>query len=327
MECLKTSVGLMGKCADNATGASVLLNSEITYNELTKYVDQNDFADVDEMFVTKRSEAVSLFLLEFQNEMQPRYIAQTVISQGRIGNYSSGLTSSPASAIAKGVSFERCTNFPALGYSISMLSFIGAYTGVVTVNYNDGLTGQLLATDTINAVSGQEVNLSVNRVFNVQKLIVTYDATGIGAYVTKADYLGGCMSCSKHRVNKHVTARGITTANGTPLIKTNVSDLGGLMIDVAMVCDNTSWLCGIKNYLATPIMYKTANLLMKYALTSSGVENTNTMRDKGELDGRREFYEAEYQRHLKLALKRIQVPNDPICFNCKKTNDIYVSIP
>ncbi len=327
MECLKTLVGLKGGCDDIASDASIFLNSKVTYNEMSKFIDQNDFSDVDEMFTEKRTDAVDLFLSEFQNEMQGNYLARTVIDSGTVGNYSNGLSSSPASAILKGVSFERCTNEPMLGYRVSRIAFIGAYTGNVTVTYYDGITGASLATDTIAAVSGTEVSLDVNRLFNVQKLIMVYDATGINGYVTKIDNIGSCSSCSKYRINKHVTARGITTPIGTPLSKTYVSDTGGLIVDLAMVCDNTTWLCNIKQYLAIPIMFKIAELVMEYAITSSGRSGTKMTRDYDSLKERHGLYKSEYEKHLELTLSRVVLPNDPICFKCQKKAGIYNAIP
>jgi len=326
MECLISLVGLKGGCDEIASDAIMFLNSKITYNELTKYIDQNDYASVDEMFTEKRIDAVDLFLSEFQNEMQGKYLARTVIDSGRVGDYANGLVSSPLSALLKGVSFERCTNEPSLGYRVSRLSFMGAYTGNVLVTYYDGITGESLATDTIVAVSGEERYLEVNRLFNVQKLEIVYDATAINGYVTKTNYLGACSSCANYRISKHVTARGITAPVGTPLDKTYLSDMGGLMVDLAMVCDNTTWLCNIKQYLAIPIMFKVAELFMEYALTSSR-GNTNTMRDKESLVERHNVYKSEYEKHLKLALERVVLPNDPICFKCQTTSGIYNAIP
>jgi len=327
MECLIKLVGLKGGCDEIASEASMFLNSKITYNELTKYIDQNDYPSVDEMFTEKRIDAVDLFLAEFQNEMQGNYLARTVIDSGRVGDYSNGLVSSPAATLLKGLSFERCTDEPMLGYRVSRLSFIGAYTGNVDVTYYDGITGQSLATDTIVAVSGQESFLEVNRLFNVQKLEIVYDATGIDGYVTRTNYLGGCATCHNYRISKHVTARGITAPIATPLTKTYISDMGGLMVDLAMVCDNTTWLCNIKQYLSIPIMFKIAELIMEYAIMSSSRGNTNTMRDKDTLIQRHGMYKSEYEKHLKLALDRVVLPNDPICFKCESKSGIYNAIP
>lgn len=328
MECLKTLIGLRGGCAEIAADASLYLDSKVKYNELNQFIDQNDYANVDEMFTSLRSDAVDMVLAEFQTKMQGRYIAQTVISQQTIGNYSNGLVASAATTKLKGLSLDRCTTFPHLGYRITNVGFIGSYTGNVTVLYYDGLTGVQLATDTVVSVAGQLVTLNVNRIFNVQKLIVAYDATAIGGYQTKiANYINGCISCDKWRVSKHVTARPITATIGTPLDKTFVSEMGGLIVDLSMECDNTSWLCGIKQQLAMPMLFKVAELVMEYAISSSSRGNTKTMRDKDSLVARHGLYKSEYDTFLETALKRVVLPNDPICFSCKKTNGIFVSIP
>ncbi len=103
--------------------------------------------------------------------------------------------------------------------------------------------------------------------------------------------------------------------------------MGGLMVDLAMVCDNTTWLCNIKQYLSIPIMFKIAELIMEYAIMSSSRGNTNTMRDKDTLIQRHGMYKSEYEKHLKLALDRVVLPNDPICFKCESKSGIYNAIP
>lgn len=328
MDCLKTLIGLQGGCADIAADASLYLNSKVTYYELSDYIDQNDYPSVDDMFTAMRSNAVDLFMAEYQTEMRPKYISATVISQQAFGNYDNGLVASGATPKLKGLLFDRCTNYPKLGYRVTNVGFIGSYTGNVTVLYYDGLTGKQLASDTIVAVAGELVKLNVNRLFNVTNLIIAYDATAINGYQTKIDnYLTGCRSCSKWRVNAHCTAKPITATIGTPLTNTVTNEMGGLILDVSMECDNESWLCGIKQQLAMPILFKIAELTMEYAITSSGRGNTRTMRDYDKLKERHGLYKSEYEKHLRLALDRAVIPNDPICFHCRKTNGIYVAIP
>ena len=322
MDCLKTLIGLQGGCADISADASLYLNSKITYSELSDYIDQNDYANVDSMFTSIRSNAVDLFLAEYQTEMRNKYVSKTVINQQTFGNYDNGLKSSAATAKLKGILFDRCTNYPQLGYRVTNVGFIGDHTGNITVLYYDGLTGKQLASDTIAAIAGELVKLNVNRLFNVTDLIIAYDATAIDAYQTKIDcYVTGCRSCSKWKVNAHCEAKPITATIGSPFSYTATNEMGGLVVDVSMECDNESWLCGIKQQLAMPIMFKIAELVMEYAITSSSRGNTRTMRD------RKSLIKSEYEKHLKLALSRAAVPNDPICFHCRKTNGVYVAIP
>lgn len=328
MDCLKSLVGLQGGCADIAADASIYLNSKVTYSEFNDYIDQNDYQTVDDMFTSIRSNAVDLFLSEYQTEMYSKYVSRTVINQQRFGNYDNGLKASNGSAILKGMRFDRCTNEPRLGYRVTKVGFIGQYTGDVDVLYYDGLTGQLLATDTVSAVSGQEVLINVNRIFNVTDLFIVYDATGIDAYQTKIDlYVTGCRSCSKWKVNAHCNAQPITATIGNPLSFDGASEMGGLIADVSMECDHESWLCGIKQQLAMPIMFKIAELVMEYAISNTSRSNTRTMRDVDMLKDRHGLYKNEYEKHLKLALERVVIPNDPVCFKCRKTNGIYVAIP
>jgi hypothetical protein len=328
MDCLNTLIGLRGGCAEIAAGASLYLDSKVKYAELASIIDQNDYPSVDSMFTSLRLDAVDLFLSEFQTHMQGKYIARTVVNQQTLGNYSNGLVTSAAVAKLKGVFFDRCTNYPKLGYRITNIGFIGNYTGNVSVLYYDGLTGKLLATDVIAAIAGEPVTMNVNRLFNVERLLIAYDATAIPAYETRIDsYIRGCVTCSKWRVNGHVTARAVTANISSPLTKDYVSEMGGLMVDVSMECDHTSWLCGIKQQLAMPILFKVAELAMEYAISSSSRGNTKMIRDYDKLKERHGLYKREYEKALKTALERVVIPQDPICYHCPKRNGIFVSIP
>jgi hypothetical protein len=328
MECLENIVGLKGGCADINSVAEVYLNSYVGHSELSKYVDTKEFANVDDLFRSLRADSVREVLAEINSYMRPNYIAKQVVSTQRFGVVGTRLQPIAAANELRGILYDRCTTYPTLAYRVNRVGFIGQVTGNVVITYRDGLTGQVLGTDTVAAVAGQEAWLYVNRKFAVTKLLVTFDATATAGYKTRTDcYIRNCGSCGTKRVNAHVNAYSVTAPIGTPLQTQTVNDMGGLMLEVGMECDHTIWLCGIRQALALPILYKMASRVMQYAIDQTDRNNTRTVRDIDKLADRGDAYEKDYEKHMKSVLQSVHVPQDPICYVCRRQSGLIQMIP
>jgi hypothetical protein len=328
MECLESTIGLNGGCDSIASNANVYLNSKVGYTELAAYIDQNEFASVDDLFRSLRADSVRELVDEIQAHMNGQFISRTVINQQTIGVVGNTLMPISAGAQLRGVLFDRCSVMPMLNYRVTSVGFIGTYTGNVVITYRDALTGQSLGTDTVAAISGQTVTMQVNRLFDVAKLLVTFDATLVAGYQTKIDcYRSGCRICPSQSINAYVTAKPITAPTVTPTVTTSAASLGGLTLDVTMECNHSQWLCGIKQQIATPLLWKVAETVMRYALDQSTRSNTRTLIKREDIAARASSYAQEYRDSMDRALHRITLPNDPTCFHCDRRSGIYVSIP
>lgn len=333
LECLSNLIGLRGGCEDISTTATTYLDNKVTYAELNGYVDQNDVANntVAKLFESIRQQAATELVTDVNEFMAGRYIAKTVVKSQELGDMGTTLVASAATAKLKGVRLEQYTDYPSYNYRINRIGFTGSYTGNVTVIYYDGITGEQLATDVIAAISGQRVELSVNRQFRREVLTIVYDATGIDGYQTTLNGGGGCYSCrnsAKNKVNGFCYGQGMTADIGSPLVPTYVNDLGGLSVWLSVECDHESWLCNIKQQLAIPMLYKTAELALEYGLNNSSRENTATIRDRGQAETRHKMYHEMYEDKMQKALKGITLPTENTdCFVCKKRNRIVAQIP
>ncbi len=333
LECLSSLIGLRGGCEDISSDATTYLDNKVTYSELNDFVDQNDVANntVSKLFSSLREQAATELVTDINENMASRYVAKTVVQSQELGDMGTSLTASAASAVLKGIRLQQYTSYPSYNFRVNRLGFIGSYTGNVTVIYYDGITGEQLATDTIAAISGQRVELSVNREFRREVITIVYDATAIGGYKTTVQGgAGTCYSCrtaGKNKVNGYCYGQGMTAPIGTPLTPTYLNDMGGLSVWLSVECDHQSWLCNIKQQLAIPMLYKTAELAMEYAVSNTSRENTSTVRDRGALKERHMMYNEIYKDKIKKALAAIVVPNNPDCFVCKRMNRIAVQIP
>lgn len=326
MECLANTIGLRGGCEDISTTADLYLDTKVTYRELSAFIDQNDHLSVSDLFSELRTQASKEVVDEVNAHMRGSYVAKTVIDNQKVGDTNTTLTASPAVAKLKGIRFEQYRGEYELLYRITKIGFIGSYNGNVTVTYYDGITGQSLATDTIVAVSGQLVEKVVNRVFRKEVITIAYDATAINAYQTYPSYYRACYTCPPNRVNSYCSAIPITAPVGSPLSYTSTNEMGGLYIWLNMECDHETWMCEIKQHLGMPMLYKVAELAMEYAL-HTGRANTNVVRDYDRLKERQSMYHEQYESSMKRALSAISLPNDNLCFVCRRTNRIGVQIP
>jgi len=329
MTCLESLVGLKGGCASIASNASMYLNTKVTYNELSSYVDQNDYPSVDDFFIAMRAQAVRELIDGIQERMRDGFIARTVVTTKNVGYQQNPLTASAAIAKYKGVKLTRNYPLPSLAYRVTRVAFTGSFTGNVPVLFIDGLTGQTIDTVTIAAVAGEEVSTYVNTLYRVETLLAVFDATTVGGYKTTVGHgTQVCFTCpTSCSVNSYVTGQAITTPVGTPLTQTNVNEMGGLTISVAMECDSEGWLCQIKNQLTLPILFRTASLIMEYAIFNTSRGDTNTIRDLEKLKERHTMYASSFDSGMTRALETIVLPNDPTCFHCKKQLQIITTLP
>jgi len=330
MDCLAEIIGLKGGCEDISTASEIYLDTKVKYSELEKYVDQNDVATntVAKLFSSLRSQAAIELIDEINAHMASGYIAKTVVKSSFIGDAGTTLNDSLQSAVLKGVRLTQSSSYPSYAYRISRVGFIGNYTGNVAVLYYDGLTGQLLATDTIAAVANTRVEVDVNRQFRSEIISIVYDATVIDGYKTTLKGSGTCLNCrDANKVNGYCTGQAITATIGTPLTYSTTNEMGGLSVSLAIECDHQSWICRLKQQLGVAMLYKTAELCMEYALNNTERENTETIRDYELIGNRQQQYHEQYSDSITRALKAVKLPQDPNCFHCNRRNRIAVSIP
>lgn len=329
MNCLETLIGLRGGCSETTATGNVWLDDKVTYKELESIIDQKDHFTVDDMFQRWREQAVREVLQGINEAFGGSYIHRTVVDSKLIGTYGDTLKTVAASALTRGLRFYRCNEWPSVAYRITQVGFIGQVTGNVTLTYWDGITGQVLATDTVAAISGILVTVNVNRLFRgVRILNIGYDATATAAYTTNV-CPSICYSCpSAHRVNGFTDGYGFTSTVGNVLSNLQTSnDSAGVQVVMALECDSEAWLCSIRQNFAMPIFWKTSELAAEYAIYNTDRNNTKVTRDAELWRERHSMYHESFGLSMKQAVKTIQLPNDPICFKCNARSRVAVAIP
>ena len=325
MECLESLIGLRGGCAEISSEAATYVEPHLQRRELESIIDQNDYASVDALFADLRSQAANELISNVQSALRDKFIAHTIIEQQTIGDAGTTLTASPAGVGYKGLKLQRYNEIPNVGFRVTRLAFLGQVTGNITFSFVDGLTGQVLGTKVVACVAGQMVSVNVNALYRVRTLLIVFPATNAG-YKTMTGWGSDCCSCKDYcRLNSLAQAIPITATTLPTVAATN--EMGGLIVDVSMECDTQSWICGIREQMAQPMMWKICELAMAYALFSTGRNNTSTVRDRDKLQERQMMYRDNFAEAMRLSLLQVRLPDDPWCFECVRTNRIAVAIP
>lgn len=329
MQCIENILGLKGGCAELAATQNVFLNSSVTYGELGNIVDSNEQDSIEDFFRERRALAVRELLAEIQDHNRSSYKFPTVIVNEVAGNETDNLQTSSATSGLVGVAFKRRDPNTYLTYRITEVMLFLNYTGDVAVTAYDLDTGAALASHTVSAVAGQISTAFVEWNFSNRNIAVLYDATGKQGYRTLL-HGHGCGTCTGGWVNcnRAVTGRQTKVAAGDAVTNTNArvsNDMGGLKVRYNVECDHATWLCSLRAHLALPLLWKTAELVMEYALFQTVRENRSTKLDRTQTEARQLMYREKYGEAMKRLFANMNIPTDSLCFNCKRKSK-YVTM-
>jgi hypothetical protein len=335
MACLDNLLGIKSECTDTTPTVSLYIDSLVTSSEMEKFYDA-PHETVKAMFDDKLNDAINVVKNDVYSQFTGNYITHSVIDSKRVGIYDERNAASDAiAATYKGLEIKMDQSKSSLKLVISSIKFYGNHTGNIDVKIFNTLTGETLATETIAAVAGEVVEAFTNYEYsgNLEPMFigVMYDSTGVDAYKSTVG-LTGCTSCSDtayNQVNSYLGVRAVNNSTGSSVVQSNLTgtaDTGGLSIVYSVECDHKGWMCNQKNVLAMPVLYKTAELLMEYALfNSSRFNDHSTNRDK--YVERQMMYKDKYDETMKGVLNNMVLPVNDICLKCERTNRLVTSFP
>lgn len=167
MDCFKDLVGVKGFCTDelsvstselwlnNLSGFPGLAIADASINEDT----QTAFDLIKQCLESAKKEIA----IHFRNHLESTYKLKSIIQNGTAGVYDERKkTINPISGSFKGIKLE-IKNRPYFKFSLSGVSLNVDYAGLVNVLVYDLITGNLLDTLPITAISGQTVRIQPNK--------------------------------------------------------------------------------------------------------------------------------------------------------------------
>jgi hypothetical protein len=323
MDCFKNTIGLKEQC----TSTSGLYINSLGINEtMLNDIITSEHSSALEFLEEQSNFAVEQIKSSVISKLLPYFKSKTVLQEGHVGEIKDNkILVSGVNGKYRGVYLNLLKTNSWLKMNISKGYLFTNYTGSIDLKIIDITQGKILDTIQVDAVAGENVEFSINKVYKNfkrgQKLFIGYDTTGKDSYKVVTD--AGCNGCKLPSTsgNNYVTLipKQLNVASSfTFTTLENSSDLAGLQLDYSVQCDHESWMCTLNNLLATPILYKTAYLIMDYALTNRTRVNYTKI-DIDWIKERKAEFDFEYNRHIQSVLQNVNAPNDALCFIC---NDI-----
>jgi len=335
MACLDNVIGVRSDCSDTTPTVALYIDSLVSSKEMRKFVDQpHDTAS--DLFAERLSMAIDEIKSDVYTHFSGNYITRSIIDSKRIGLFDQHrAVSSPITNTYKGVEVRMNQSASSMKFVLSGLTFYSDHTGNVDVKVFNTISGELLDTITVAAVADEMVEVVVSKEYssNLEPLYLgfVYDSTSVDSFKSTVG-LSGCSSCGNtayHSVNAWLQTRAINNSTGSDVIQDNItgtSDTGGLSIVYSVECDHKSWMCNQKSILSRPILYKTAELLMEYALFGTDRFNDHNTK-KEDYTARQLMYKEKYDELMKSVLKNMQMPSNDPCLKCERTNRLVTSLP
>lgn len=332
--CFDGIISWKGGC-ESPTG--LLLDNVVRASEVEQFITA-DYSNINELIEEKLDFAIRNVVNECIAKYQYAIIPRTVIENQRIGFFAENQTLKAAIPNKyAGVELECANTLSYFELYVSEISLYVNYTGDVRVYVIDTMTGEELDTITVAAVAGVPSTTYVGKGYPSNKrkrrIAFVYDADSIQSYLTNT--IGdGCFSCTggRYAVGQYINGRSIQYPSSGAGILANITTLNhtaGVSVNYNLRCDNESWLCAHRNALALPILYRTAEELLFFAVEMAKSErlNSKVSIDRESLERRHMKAHEDYASQMGLVLKNIVPPNDGVCFVCRQTSKYVTTLP
>lgn len=336
--CFDDLIALRGACSDTVPTSSLWLNDVGIDLNFVGQVITKDYSSPEDFFNRKRDFAVRTVSNQIHNFLRPKYKANTVIENFRIGYPEDNLRLITGSGFLKGIEIDLCQGHSFLDVHISEIALQISTTQTVSVLIYDLLQDRLLDTIDIDCVANQISRVYIKKTYKAERrgidLFIGYDSTGIQANTTRLKK--NCINCSgqyNHQIHtSYSKVRAAEIDQSGQIIKSNLdylSETGGLSVVHSLACNHENWLCSISNQLAFPVLYKTASLMIEHGLTAAKDQRQNTTTNLNfelwkEVMAKMDFNYTESMNNL---LQNIKPPSDELCFVCKDNLRHVIMMP
>ena len=327
-DCLEKLVGLDG-CTE---GSEPFKLNQIGYSvsQIEDFLDDS-YATVDELFQSVRSTAAKMVSTDIISHMPKSVAAFTGLENRTVGVLPDNRELITQTGFV-GVRLDFYNRSEMLNLRIGRIRIYAAFSGDVTLNVYNVMTGQIIGTATVTAVADNivEINTDIRIVSNRQdlKLWIGYDSTGLGnAYKIQLDSRG-CKNCS-NRDSRSAFILSRMSSIAAPFTFNTLSSLnhtGGLSFDYTIECDFSAYACSLAGYLGLPMLYKTAMLLLEYGMKSGGQFSEQKTTNAENNDERYSQASFHYMEEMKKAISNMKFPVNR-CFRCDTVTEIYNRLP
>lgn len=335
MSCYDNILSVDGSCTYPSASSIYDLNQvDIDVSFLDSIVGR-DFQTGRNLATNKLSLAVDIVRNEITNHFQNNILMTNILDNKRIGYPEINLQTKTGDGTRKGIEVELLSNTSYVDLYISSIDVQLATADTFNIEVWDLMQGKKLDDISVTSVANNIVTVQTDLRYESDSrrlhLAFLYDSTERDSiYTTTSRNCGRCTSLKKlNKVNNFIWTRGISTSASSDITENNLSGAqhtGGLSLKYSVQCNHLSWMCAIRNKMALPLLYKTAELIFSYALRSNR-NNKDTLLDREELRMAKEDMEIKYNDAIKNTLGGITLPSYDKCFRCRPTSRTRISVP
>lgn len=332
MGCLADLVGRTLTC-DASDGKVYLGELGITSKEVEDYLSADNISA--EAFLAERiSMAERAVSAEVMSHYANRIVPHTFVDRARIGQPDDDQeVLTPTADTANGIILEVSAGWSNVQIEVSRLE-VWQDASSVNVTFHDLTDGTLLHTEPVTLTSGKitakEVSISLSiRRRTLTRILVSTTAT---SYYKTTMTSGGCTRCGSGRF-----AQGMLQAYGASIDSTlatysygditRITNTGGISLIATIVCDHKGWLCEIKESFSLPMAYKVASEIMAYGANNHDRFNARVGQNTDAIKDRANYFEGKYRDAMDNLMKNMPLPDDEVCFECRKSVRQTIAIP
>lgn len=333
MGCLDNLISI--KSCTDVVGSSPYYIEDIgiTLSEADYYIN-NEVASGQELIEDRISFATKLVSDLIANHFASSIITKSLLDSDVLGQYQDSLNlKNGVTGVLGGISLTLNNTQSYFNVFVNSISLQVDVSGTVDVLIYDLISGQLLDTIEVTTVANQISTAIVNKTYGSYKrkldLVFVYDTEGVNSNTTQIS--NGCGSCNGYKYsNFYVTANSISMLSANAKIRSSVTSSShtfGLSVNYSIQCSLDKWLCEIANLMALPILYKSGEEIMNYALLYSKRQTSEVNIDAETNLKRKEEYAAKFNEALQATVQKIQLPQNDKCFICSAASKMVIVLP
>lgn len=324
--CFENIIGIKSICNQDVPSSGLYIEDiGITADECGLYINK-EYTSGTKLIEDKISFSSKLIRTLINNHFASHINSKSVIEGHNLGIFQDSLNlKSGVASNYGGINITLNNERSYLKLYVNSISLQISTTQDVSVKVFDLISGETLDTIVVSCVANKVSTKYVNKEYTSNKrkldVVFVYDTTGISSNTTNLSN-EGCTSCNGYMYNSlYLNAASVYFPTSSVSIRSSLNTnthTFGMNVNYSLQCATENWLCELTNLLALPILYKTGEEIMNYAVYYSNRQNSSTNVDYERNKERLQAYKDAFNTSIEATIKKINMPKGDICFKCSE---------
>lgn len=323
--CFDNLISIKSICTTSSGSSAFFIEDiGITAEEASYYIN-SEYKNGAELITDKIRFSTDIVRKTIANHFAAHINSKSLIQSQRLGDPGDSLSlKSGIATTLGGISLTLNNSQSYFNVFVDSISLQISSTQDVSVFVYDLISGTLLDTIVVPCVANVITSKVINKTYSSPKrkldLIFVYDTEGISSNTTTINTYG-CTTCNGYTyTNYYINSAPIYLDEASAKIRSSLTSgthTFGLSINYSVQCSIENWLCEIANLMAMPILYKTGEEIMNYAVYYSNRQNSSVNIDAERNKERLAAYQKAYNDSLEATIRKINLPKNDPCFLCE----------